>query len=146
MNVNQTSTEMSTNKSSEVIRLEQELASAQEAGARKETIQTLKQRIQESIDKEETDRKNNDIRYLKEWPNEILIKHYDEATKQATKLFESVSTITLFDKDAREQEVKDYETALKLVELLEDEGRDRKIVPFLTEAEIKAIFDSKGKE
>lgn len=114
MNVYSTSTIMST----DITRLEQELATAQEIGARPETIESIQERLQKAEEEKIEEEKYQGIEYIKRWSNHYLLKRYDEATKLGEQLFEEDSPV-------------DFEAILKEIEQIEDEGQERQLYPFI---------------
>lgn len=114
MNVYPTSTTMST----DITRLEQELATAQEIGARPETIKSIEERLLNAQDKQAEEKKYQGIEHIKRWSNHYLLNRYDEATKLGEQLFEENSPI-------------DFEVILKEIEQIEDVGQERQLYPFI---------------
>lgn len=121
VNVYSTSTTMST----ETSQLEKELVTAQEIGARPETIQGIKQRLQKTRNTQAEEEKYRDIKHIKHWSNHYLLKRYDEAVKQGEELFKKDNPV-------------EFETILKLIEQIEDEGRGRQLYPFIPESKFES--------
>ena len=120
MNVYSTSTTMST----DIPRLEQELATAQEIGARPETIESIQERLQKAKEEKSEEDKYQGIEHIKRWSNHYLLKRYDEATKQGNELFEKNNHV-------------EFESVLTLIEQVEDEGRARQLFPFIPESKFE---------
>ena len=104
--------------STDITRLEQELATAQEIGARPETIESIQERLQKAEEEKIEEEKYQGIEYIKRWSNHYLLKRYDEATKLGEQLFEEDSPV-------------DFEAILKEIEQIEDEGQERQLYPFI---------------
>lgn len=123
--VHSTSTESST------LQLEQELKAAKDAGARMETIQSIEKRLQEVQEEISKEEKLSDISYIKEWSNHYLLKRYGETTTQCDEL---ITVMNQGDPGNPEKEIAEkFDTTLKLIEQIEDEGKLRGIAPFIPE-------------
>ena len=120
MNVYSTSTTMST----DITRLEQELVTAQEIGARSKTIESIQERLQKVKEEKSEEDKYQGIEHITRWSNHYLLKRYDEATKQGEDLFERDNH-------------KGFEAVLTLIEQIEDEGRERQLFPFIPNNEFE---------
>lgn len=140
MNIYQTSTKTSTDYQKNISDAEKALLTAQNAGARQTTIKKIKARLDEAKRQEELDKKHRDLRFVDEWPNEILIKRYEEATKFAEDLMAKMDDPGLFSSKANQELSKRYDNVLKIIERLEDEGRARQLAFFLTAEQIQQIF------
>lgn len=77
---------------------------------------------------------DRDIRHIRSWSNKVLMQRYQEATKYTTGYEEKVNKRGLFS-DPEGKHIKKYKTLLRLIEILEDEGRRRKIVYFMSDQE-----------
>lgn len=140
MNIYQSSTKTSTNYQSLISDAEKALLAAQKAGARQTTIESLKERLDQAKKHEELDRKYKDIQFMSEWPNEILITRYEEATKYAEDFSAKMDDPGLFANKESQERSKHYESVLRIIERLEDEGRKRNLAFFLSTEEIQQIF------
>ncbi len=138
MDIHSISTQTSTNLESAIKKAQTNLDAARQAGARNETIQALKEALQSLQIQSENEATYKDIRFLKEWPNDILITRYEEATAFARNLEPEVASVDLFNQQERETQVKKYNDVLKLIELLEDEGRERQMIYFMSDNELLA--------
>lgn len=138
MDINQTSTAMSTNL---VSQLEQELTIARQVGARKETVAAIEQRLLKEKGAIEKEQKYRDIQSITEWPTEILLKTYHKTAAKAKELFDQVGKLTLLDQQENQPLIAEYDEIIKRVEVLEDEGRRRELVAFMPEEEIRACLE-----
>jgi len=66
---------------------------------------------------------------FKSWSNHFLLWQYDKAVKLGEKMSDSNPN--------SEEEIQKYEQLLKLIEQIEDEGRERKIGPFIPDEEFE---------
>lgn len=146
MNVNQSSTATSTGFREAVIAAEADLAAARKAGARTETINAIEKRLQDLKNKAESESKYRDIRYLKEWPAEVLITNYEKVCRKAKDYIDNAGPLSLLDTPEKKEKYQQYLAMIKLIENLEDEGRERGIAYFLTEKELQAIFEVSPEE
>ncbi len=144
MNVYQSSTKMSTELNKAIKQAKSNIKVAKKAGARMETIATLEKRLTDLIEQAENEAKYKDVRYLQEWPGEILLERYVEAKTFADTLDKEIGERTLLDDDEKKEKVKKFEAALKLIERIEDEGRKREMLYFMDENQlldtVKEIF------
>ena len=144
------STNMSKNYKRLIEKAKAELLVAKDAGAREQTLAAIKDRIKHLKRELNQDKRNRDIKYLKSWPDEVLMERYDEATRFTTEREKDIQGIGLFNSERREEEIKKFKDSLRLVEALEDEGRRRKMLYFMTGKEqtkiIKGIFGVEPKE
>ena len=140
MNIHQTSTKTSTDYQKLISDAEMALLAAQKAGARQTTIKKIKARFDEAKQQEELDKKHRDLRFIGEWPNEILIKRYEEATRFAEDLMAKMDDPGLFSNKENQEQSRRYDNVLKIIERLEDEGRARQLAFFLTAEQIRQIF------
>lgn len=75
-------------------------------------------------------KKYNDILFINEWPNKILVDRYDEAKKAATETEMRLKKLGLYEQEAKPGLVKKYKRTLKQIEFLEHIGRERGIFIF----------------
>ena len=94
--------------------------------------------------------KDKDIRHIKSWSNKVLMQRYEEATKFTTEREKEIEGIGLLNSSGHEEDIKKFKDALRLVEIIEDEGREREMLYFLTDEEqvemIKDIFGSEPED
>jgi hypothetical protein len=120
---------------SSTLPIEQELQAAREAGARMETIQAIEKRLEEALKQNQEEDKHSDITFIKLWSNHYLLKHYAEVTAQCDEL---MTVMNQGDPGKPEKEIADrFDTSLKLVEQIEDEGQTRGIAPFIPQEEFQ---------
>lgn len=131
-----TSTNSSTDLSSEIAKANTRLEAAVKAGARSETIEKLATVVKDLKRKVANEEVYKDIRLIEQWPDEVLIKHYDEAREYAIKIESEVSNVDLFNNEEKQPVIKRYEAALSLIEKLEIEGRKRDLIYFLSKDEL----------
>lgn len=135
---------MSTNYQKLIEQAKSELKVAKDAGVRKQTLNAIEERIKKLKKELKQEKRNKDIKYLESWPNEILMQHYEEAVKFTTEREKEIQGIGLFNNEGHEEEIKKFEDSLRLVEILETEGRRRNMLYFMTDEEqaktIKKIF------
>lgn len=141
---------MSTNYKQLIEKAKAELKTAKEAGVREQTLEAIQKRIARLKRDYKWEKKYRDIKYLKEWPGDVLIKRYEEVTAFTTDREKEIEGVGLFNQKGKEDEVKRFNTSLRLVEKLEDEGRKRNLVFFKTDRElnslIKDVFGVEPKE
>lgn len=144
------STSTSTDPDDQMLRLNQELAAAIKIGARSETIDSLKTRLQQDQEQQTEEDQHRDIGFIKLWSNPFLIRQYKTAVDQADEL---MANIICFDPVSATgpQPVEVYESTLKVIETIEDEGRSRQIPPFIPEKEaqehlVKVLAELTGPE
>lgn len=140
MDVSVMSTKTSTNFDEFIKKAEQSLNAAKVAGAREETIKTLEKNLKTLEDRAKNDGKYKDFTFLKEWPNDILVERYKDATRFATNLEKEIGDINLFNQ--KPDKAKLYAEVLRIIELLEDEGRAREILFFMSSDELMATCKS----
>jgi hypothetical protein len=131
---------MSTNYKQLIEKTKEELKTAKEAGVREQTLVVIRKRIEKLKRDIKWEKKYRDIKYLREWPGDILIKRYEEATSFTTDREKEIEGIGLFNLQGKEDEVKKFKSSLKLVEKLEDEGRRRDLIYFKTDQELKGLI------
>lgn len=78
-----------------------------------------------------------------EMTSEELLNHYDKAKAWLIKHASQTGTQNLFDVNGNPYDPDMYSAALKLLEMIEDEGRRREITPFIPNHEIEEIFGAK---
>jgi hypothetical protein len=127
-----------------------ELLIAKDAGVREQTLNAIKDRIKHLRREFKQEKRNKNIKHFGSWPDEILMQRYDEVTKFTTEREKDIRGIGLFNSEDREEDMKKFEDSLRLVEILEDEGRRRKMLYFMTDKEratvIKDIFGVEPKK
>lgn len=84
---------------------------------------------------------NRDIRQLCLWSNEVLLQRYEETTKYVSEYEDRANKLGLFN-DPEGEHIKKYRTFLKLIELLEDEGRRRKMIYFMGDQEFSDLCEN----
>ncbi|OGM25741.1 hypothetical protein A3D00_03360 [Candidatus Woesebacteria bacterium RIFCSPHIGHO2_02_FULL_38_9] len=94
-------------------------------------------------------KKYKDIRFINEWPNRILVKRYDEVKQAAIKLESKLEKLGLYEQEEKDKLAEEYRRTLKLIEFLEDKGRQRNILYFMPWEKVveicKRIFNDKRK-
>lgn len=140
MNVYLTSTTMSTNLKKQLEQAEVSLQSAKSAGARMETITALEKQVGIIQVQLQQEKESRDITKIIKWSNEILIKRYEQATVYGKNAGDKIAGLNMFNSEGREGDIKDYENALKIIETIENEGRRRQLVYFMSEEEIQEIL------
>lgn len=133
MNVYPTSTIMSTDIAEDIIKLEQELVVAQRIGARTETTQSLESRLKQAHEQKVEEEQQKDIKFIKSWSNQFLIKQYKQAKETANELEQKAIDIDLLTSSERQPEIEAYEAQVKVIEQVEDEGQARCIPPFIAD-------------
>lgn len=140
MDVSIMSTQPSPNFTEAIKKARQNLDAAIKAGAREETIKTLEDSVKKLEDETKNESKYKDITFLREWPDNVLVQRYKEATEFATNLEKDLSDTNLFNQ--KPEKTKLYTDALKVIEILEDEGRVREILFFMSSVELMATCKS----
>lgn len=85
--------------------------------------------------------KYEDIRFIKEWPNQILVDRYDEAKKAAIEIEKRLEKLGLYEQEEKRELAEKYQRTLKLIEFLEDTGSERNILYFMPWGEVKDICE-----
>lgn len=134
------STTTSTELKKKLDQVETNLQLAINAGARKETVKKIEKQINELKEQLHQEQESRDITKIERWSNEMLIKRYEQATAYGRKAGDKIEGLNMFNSEGREGDVKDYENALRIIEIIEDEGRRRNLVFFMSEDEIKDIL------
>jgi len=78
--------------------------------------------------------------YLKDLSNKKLIHLYNKTKNWLLKHESKVDSQNMLDVSNQPYNPKEYESKLRLLEKVEDEGRRREITPFISEKELKKIF------
>jgi hypothetical protein len=86
-------------------------------------------------------KKYKDIRFIKEWPNQVLVDRYDEAKATAIEIEKSLEKLGLYEQEEKQNLAEKYNRTLKLIEFLEDTGRERNILYFMPWEEVKGICE-----
>lgn len=138
-NVYSTSTNTSTDLENQIKRTAESIRVAKDIGARQETIETLEVTLLELKTKAINQEKYKDIRCITEWPDDVLIERYNVATSYAKKIEPELSDVDLFNSQEKEVPLERYQSALKLIEYLEKEGRKRDILYFFPKDKVLSI-------
>jgi len=147
INIIEMSTGTSTDFDSEIKRVKQSLDVVRQSSARSETIKALKKQLKDLKKRKTLERKYKDIRQLKSWPNQVLVERYDDATEYACKYESQVEGINLFSSDEDKSRLDHYKAVLRIIEMIEDEGRSRQILYFMSDNEkLRVIKDIFGEE
>lgn len=147
INVIETSTKKSTDFDSEIKKVEQSLEVIRQSNARPETLQSLENQLKDLKKQKKLERKHKDIRQLKSWPNQVLVERYDDATEYARKYEKQIEGVNLFSSDEEKAKVDHYRAVLRIIEMIEDEGRRRRILYFMSDDEkLRVIKDIFGEE
>jgi len=91
--------------------------------------------------KSKKQKKYRDIRYINDWPNSVLVERYDQAKERAIEIEKQLEKLGLYEQKEKKHLAKKYRTVLRLIELLEDKGREREILYFMPWKEVKEICD-----
>jgi len=87
----------------------------------------------------------SDIRLINQWPDEMLVKQYDQAKSRALMVEKESDKMGLLNEQKEELDKK-YDLILRTIERLEDEGRKRQILYFLPWEQVlkicQVIFNS----
>ena len=86
-------------------------------------------------------RKYRDIHFIKEWPSQALVKRYDEVRKVAIQIEDQLEKVGFDEQEEKQELTEKYERTLRLIELLEDEGRKRSILYFMPWEEVEEICE-----
>jgi len=86
-------------------------------------------------------KKYKDIRFIKEWPNQVLVERYDEAKEAAIAIEKRLEKLGLYEQEEKDELAEKYKRTLKLIEFLEDTGRERNIMYFMPWEEVKEICE-----
>jgi len=86
-------------------------------------------------------KKYMDIRFIKEWPNQVLVERYVEAKTAAIEIEERLEKLGLYEQEEKRELVEKYKRTLKLIEFLEDTGRERNILYFMPWQEVKEVCE-----
>ncbi len=140
MDISIMSTQPSTHFDGAIKKARQNLEAAIKAGAREETIKALEGSVRKLEDEAKNEGKYKDITFLREWPDSILVQRYKEATKFASNLEKDLADTNLFNQ--KPEKTKLYADALKVIQILEDEGRVREILFFMSSVELMATCKS----
>jgi len=95
---------MSTNYKQMIDKAKAELKTAKEAGVREQTLDAISKRISKLKRDYKWEKKYRDIKYLKEWPGDILLKRYEQATSFATDREKEIEGVGLFNQKKYKQE------------------------------------------
>lgn len=82
-----------------------------------------------------------DIRFIDKWPNRILVERYEEAKKAAIEIERQLDKLGLYEQEEKKKLIEKYERTLKLIEFLEDKGREKNILYFMPWEEVKGICE-----
>lgn len=82
-----------------------------------------------------------DIRLIDKWPNEVLVERYDEAKKVAIEIEKQLGKLGLYEQEEKKELSEKYKRTLKLIEFLENKGRDKNILYFMPWEEVKGICE-----
>jgi hypothetical protein len=93
------------------------------------------------ITKNQKAKKYRDIRHIAEWPNSVLVERYDQAKEKAIEVEKQLEKCGLYEQKKRKVLAKKYRTVLRLIELLEDKGRECEILYFMPWKEVKDLCD-----
>lgn len=91
--------------------------------------------------KDKNIKKHKDIRYIEEWPNEVLVDRYDEAKAAAIEIEKRLEKLGLYEQEEKQELAEKYKRSLKLIEFLEDTGRERNILYFMPWEEVKEVCE-----
>lgn len=78
---------------------------------------------------------------IKECPNQVLVERYDKAKEAAIAIEKRLEKLGLYEQEEKDELAKKYKKTLKLIEFLEDTGRERNILYFMPWEEIKEICE-----
>lgn len=146
INIIEMSTRKSTDFDGEIKRVKQSLEAIRD-NARPETVQSLEKQLNDLKKQKKLERKHKDIRHLKSWPNQVLVERYDDATEYARRYESQVEGVNLFSSDEEKAKLDHYRAAIKIIEMIEDEGRNRQILHFMSDDEkLRVIKDIFGEE
>ena len=147
VNIIEMSTRTSTDFDSEIRRVKQSLEVVRQSDARPETIQSLEKLLKDLKKQKKLERKHKDIRQLKSWPNQVLVERYGDATEYARKYEIQVEGVNLFSSDEDKAKIDHYRAVIRIIEMIEDEGRNRQILYFMSDDEkLRVIKDIFGEE
>jgi hypothetical protein len=82
-----------------------------------------------------------DIRFIDKWPNKVLVERYDEAKKVAIEIEKQLGKLGLYEQEEKKELSEKYKRTIKLIEFLEDKGREKNILYFMPWAEVKGICE-----
>ena len=91
--------------------------------------------------KNKSPKEHRDILLIKEWPNKVLVKRYEQVKEKAIETEKRLEELSLYEQEKKEQLADKYRAILRLIELLEDEGREREILYFMPWKEVREICE-----